>query len=80
MSASKSVKEVLIQYDENLAMASLDEGYLNITPFMQHHNLSAGEVVSQLRAQVEEKTQLTISAGIAPNRMLAKVRVYTGND
>ena len=35
--------------------------------------MSAGEVVSQLRAGVEEKTGLTISAGIAPNKMLAKV-------
>lgn len=36
--------------------------------------MSAGDVVSQLRAGVEEKTGLTISAGIAPNKMLAKVR------
>lgn len=28
IAASKSVREVLIRYDENLAMASLDEGYL----------------------------------------------------
>lgn len=35
--------------------------------------MSASAVVSQLRAEVEEKTGLTISAGIAPNRMLAKV-------
>lgn len=54
-------------------MASLDEGYLNITGYMAEHNMTAGEVVSQLRSQVEEKTQLTISAGIAPNRMLAKI-------
>jgi nucleotidyltransferase/DNA polymerase involved in DNA repair len=37
--------------------------------------MSAGEVVSQLRAGVEEKTGLTISAGIAPNKMLAKVSI-----
>ena len=28
IAASKSVREVLLQYDENLMMASLDEGYL----------------------------------------------------
>jgi nucleotidyltransferase/DNA polymerase involved in DNA repair len=39
--------------------------------------MSAGEVVSQLRAGVEEKTGLTISAGIAPNKMLAKVSPST---
>ncbi|KIR54036.1 DNA polymerase kappa subunit [Cryptococcus gattii Ru294] len=71
--ASKAVKEVLVQYDENLMMASLDEGYLNITPYMSAHNMTASEVVTQIRAQVEEKTSLTISAGIAANRMLAKI-------
>jgi DNA polymerase kappa len=40
---------------------------------MERTGMSAGEVVSQLRAGVAEKTGLTISAGIAPNKMLAKV-------
>ena len=40
---------------------------------MEAHGMSAQAVVSQLRAEVEEKTGLTISAGIAPNKMLAKV-------
>jgi nucleotidyltransferase/DNA polymerase involved in DNA repair len=43
---------------------------------MEKTGMSAGEVVSQLRAGVEEKTGLTISAGIAPNKMLAKVSPY----
>ncbi|WVR06908.1 hypothetical protein IAU60_003944 [Kwoniella sp. DSM 27419] len=73
IAASKSVREVLLQYDENLMMASLDEGYLNITPYMSSHNMTASEVVTQIRAEVEAKTQLTMSAGIAPNRMLAKI-------
>jgi len=29
--------------------------------------------VQQMRAEVQEKTKLTVSAGIAPNKMLAKV-------
>ncbi|WWC94614.1 hypothetical protein V866_001461 [Kwoniella sp. B9012] len=73
IAASKAVREVLLQYDENLMMASLDEGYLNITPYMNANNMTAAEVVSQMRAEVEAKTQLTMSAGIAPNRMLAKI-------
>ena len=36
------------------------------------------EVAEELRARVRERTQgLTCSVGIAPNRMLAKVRPYT---
>ncbi|KAJ9095713.1 hypothetical protein QFC21_005585 [Naganishia friedmannii] len=71
--ASKQVREVLARYDENLAMAGLDEGYLNITPYMSLHELSASDVVSHLRAAVEAETGLTISAGIAPNKLLAKI-------
>ncbi|KAJ9107004.1 hypothetical protein QFC19_002872 [Naganishia cerealis] len=71
--ASKQVREVLARYDENLAMAGLDEGYLNITPYMSQHDMSAPDVVSHLRAAVEAETGLTISAGIAPNKMLAKI-------
>jgi nucleotidyltransferase/DNA polymerase involved in DNA repair len=40
---------------------------------MSTHDMTASQVVSQLRAEVEEKTGLTMSAGIAPNRVLAKV-------
>lgn len=45
----------------------------SITSYMAEHNMSATSVITQLRAQVESKTALTISAGIAPNRMLAKI-------
>ncbi|KAJ9114488.1 hypothetical protein QFC20_001361 [Naganishia adeliensis] len=71
--ASKKVIDVLTRYDENLAMAGLDEGYLNITPYMALHDMTADAVVSQLRADVEAETGLTISAGIAPNKVLAKI-------
>lgn len=40
---------------------------------MASHDMSAMEVVEQLRQEVEATTGLTISAGIAPNRMLAKI-------
>lgn len=46
---------------------------------MKLHDMTPEEVVSQLRAEVEAKTDLTISAGIAPNKMLAKAR-HNGHD
>lgn len=46
---------------------------LSITPYMAAHEMTASEVVSHLRAEVESRTGLTISAGIAPNTMLAKI-------
>lgn len=40
---------------------------------MRTHGLTASSVVSELREAVHQKTGLTISAGIAPNTMLAKI-------
>ncbi|BEJ16343.1 hypothetical protein CspHIS471_0509480 [Cutaneotrichosporon sp. HIS471] len=74
---SNKVREVLVQYDENIMMAGLDEGYLNITSYMKTHDMTAADVVTKLRAHVEEHTSMTISAGIAPNRMLAKASSTT---
>ncbi|KAK7080378.1 hypothetical protein SK128_018365 [Halocaridina rubra] len=85
--ASKTVQEVFGEYDPNFCMMSLDEGYLDITDYI-HDNGSryseyseddvssenvASAIVREMRAKIQEKTQLTASAGIAPNTRLAKV-------
>lgn len=71
--ASQKVMAVFEQYDENLAKASLDEAYLDITDYVEQDGGTIEEVVKRLRAQVKEQTQLTVSVGIAPNTMLAKI-------
>nr|KAJ0222220.1 hypothetical protein LSAT_V11C200076850 [Lactuca sativa] len=52
---------------------SLDEAYLDITKFCKERDLSGGEVTKELRENVYKATGLTCSAGVAPNRLLAKV-------
>ncbi|KAG8898683.1 hypothetical protein FRB99_007231 [Tulasnella sp. 403] len=71
---SKQVMDVLRTRDPNMASVSVDEAYLNITEYCNSHDVTPEECVRQLRAEVQEKTKLTVSAGIAPNKMLAKVR------
>jgi DNA polymerase kappa len=44
--------------------ASLDEAYLNLTSYIHEHNLSPTEAVTQLRAEIFEKTGITTSAGL----------------
>lgn len=51
----------------------LMEHNCSITPYMSLHDMTASEVVTKLRTEVEARTGLTISAGIAPNTMLAKI-------
>ncbi|KAJ3365646.1 hypothetical protein GGF32_008779 [Allomyces javanicus] len=62
------------EYDPDMRTAGLDECYLNLTAYMQSRDLSDPQpIVQEMRDRIIEKTQLTASAGIAPNAMLAKV-------
>ncbi|KAJ3791148.1 IMS-domain-containing protein [Lentinula aff. detonsa] len=70
---SKKVMAILARYDPDMLVASCDEAYLNITEYCEQHNVTAEECVSEMRRIVQEETKLTVSAGIAPNRMLAKI-------
>jgi DNA polymerase kappa len=67
------VREVLALYDPGFESASCDEAYLNLTQFCEEHHLTPEEAVGQLRAEVHEKTKITVSAGIAANAKLAKI-------
>jgi DNA polymerase kappa len=73
VAASRDIMDALAAYDENMAQASLDEAYLDLTPYCAQYSMDVEQVVSQLRNEVLEKTGLTVSVGIAPNKMLAKI-------
>lgn len=70
---AKQIRAVLEVYDPRFQAASLDEAYLNITEYCKENNMEPEEAVSQLRARVEEASQITVSAGIAANAKLAKI-------
>ncbi|CDO69221.1 hypothetical protein BN946_scf185042.g123 [Trametes cinnabarina] len=70
---SSKVMTIFRRYDPTMCVAGCDEGYLNITRYCLEHSLSPEECVSQMRQIVYEETNLTVSAGIAPNKMLAKI-------
>jgi len=53
-------------------MAGCDEGYLDITEYCLLNSLEPGDCVSKIRQEVFEATQLTVSAGIAPNMARSK--------
>ncbi|OAL56805.1 DNA-directed polymeras-like protein kappa [Pyrenochaeta sp. DS3sAY3a] len=70
---AEEIREVLAMYDPGFESASCDEAYLNLTKYCQDHNMTPEEAVSQLRAEVHEKSKITVSAGIAANAKLAKI-------
>ncbi|KIM45299.1 hypothetical protein M413DRAFT_441982 [Hebeloma cylindrosporum] len=70
---SEMIMEIFHRFDPHMCPAGCDEGYLNITAYCEEHSLTAEECVQQMRETVFKESQLTVSAGIAPNKMLAKI-------
>ncbi|XP_016502234.1 DNA polymerase kappa isoform X1 [Nicotiana tabacum] len=70
---SNLTRKVFQNYDPNFLAASLDEAYLDITTVCKERGITSEEVADELRQSVHLETGLTCSAGVAPNRLLAKV-------
>uniref|UniRef100_A0A7N0UDT3 DNA polymerase kappa n=1 Tax=Kalanchoe fedtschenkoi TaxID=63787 RepID=A0A7N0UDT3_KALFE len=73
MHYSDLTRKVFQDYDPKFIAASLDEAYLDITEVCQVRGMSGAEIADELRSRIHEETGLTCSAGVAPNRLLAKV-------
>lgn len=71
--ASRVVRGVLERFSPIVAMASLDEGYLDFAGTERLHPVSLLPVAEQLRDEVKRDTGLDCSVGIGPNRMIAKL-------
>lgn len=57
----------------DLHVYSIDECFIDLTPYLTLYKMSAKELVEQLRGAVYEETGITATAGIGPNLFLAKV-------
>lgn len=69
---SHAVREIFERYTKLIEPLSLDEAYLDLTE-SPHCRGSATLIAQEIRATIERELQLTASAGIAPNKFLAKV-------
>ncbi|KAI9925825.1 hypothetical protein MW887_005631 [Aspergillus wentii] len=70
---AKEIRDVFVQYDPLFESASIDEAYLNITAYCAENHLNSEEAVQKMRAEVLEKTKISVSAGIAANAKIAKI-------
>jgi DNA polymerase IV len=69
---SRQVREIFLRHTDRVEPLSLDEAYLDVTE--NHAGLPTATAVAQaIRAQIREETALTASAGVAPNKFLAKI-------
>ena len=69
---SSQIRAIFHRYTDLVEPLSLDEAYLDVT-----HNkpglATATAVARQIRADIRTETELNASAGVAPNKFLAKI-------
>jgi len=66
---STKIRRILCDYTPLVEPLSLDEAYLDVTGLGRY----AWDIAKEIRQRIFEETRLTASAGIAPNKMLAKI-------
>ena len=66
---SKRIRSIFTSFTDLVEPLSLDEAYLDVS----HLRSEAASIAREVRERIREETQLTASAGIAPNKFLAKI-------
>jgi len=66
---STKIRQILLSYTPLVEPLSLDEAYLDVTGLDRY----AWDIAKEIRKRIFDETRLTGSAGIAPNKMLAKI-------
>lgn len=66
---SQRIREIFLRFSPLVEPLSLDEAFLDVS-----HNPEPGTIIaSRIRQLIREETGLTASAGIAPNKLIAKI-------
>ena len=71
-SISQQIRAIFLQYTDIIEPLSLDEAFLDVTKSLVC-NGSATLIAEQIRAQIFNELGLTASAGVAPNKFIAKI-------
>lgn len=66
---SKRIQAILHDYTPLVEPLSLDEAYLDVSASGRF----AWDIAKEIRARIRHETGLTASAGVAPNKLLAKI-------
>jgi len=69
---SRQIRDIFLAHTHLVEPLSLDEAYLDVT-FPKIPSPSATATAEAIRAQIRDTTGLTASAGVAPNKFIAKI-------
>jgi len=70
--ASRQILSIYRDYTDLVEPLSLDEAYLDVSQSPQQHG-SATLIAQEIRARIASTVGITASAGVAPNKFLAKI-------
>lgn len=70
---SHRVNDIYHEYTDYLEPASIDESYLDMTGAPEYYGLTPVELADTLRRRVREEIGVTISVGVADNKVFAKM-------
>tara|TARA_B110000879_G_C11180965_1_gene518280 strand:+ start:4800 stop:5849 length:1050 start_codon:yes stop_codon:yes gene_type:complete len=69
---SEKIRSIFLQYTDIVEPLSLDEAFLDVTDSVECGG-SATLIAKKIRQQIFDELELTASAGVAPNKFLAKI-------
>ena len=72
VSVSKQIHEIFNRYTPEIEPLSLDEAFLDVKGSLKLFG-SATEIAKRIKHDVKKELQLVISAGVAPNKFVAKI-------
>lgn len=70
--ASLQMRSIFYEYTELVEPLSLDEAFLDVSD-SEFHQGSATLIAQEIRTRIYKAVGITVSAGIAPNKFLAKI-------
>ena len=69
---SKQIHEIFNRYTPEVEPLSLDEAFLDVSGSLKLFG-SAAEIARRIKQEIKQELQLVVSAGIAPNKFVAKI-------
>ena len=69
---SRQIRAIFLEHTDLVEPLSLDEAYLDVTT-PKIASPSATATAQAIRARIRDETRLTASAGVAPNKFIAKI-------
>ncbi len=70
---SQQIHRIFRMFTDTIEPLSLDEAYLDVSD-QPHYQGSATRMAEAIRKQIRAQVGITVSAGVAPNKFLAKIR------